>query len=325
VNPTNISDATRHAAQLLADMATPDVALGARTTYRVGGLGALGVVLASANDVGRLSAVVQATGVRVLVLGNGSNLLVDDRGFDGVVVTLGEWGRQLEIDADSCRVLAGGAVLLPVAARRISAAGVGGFEWAVGVPGSMGGAVRMNAGGHGSDMEAAVVEVEIADLVTGEVTWRRAADLGFSFRHSALADTDVVIRVRLQLHRGDAAVSAEMLSEIVQWRRDHQPGGQNCGSVFVNPRPESAGALIEAAGWRGVRQGRVEVSAKHANFVVADPDATADDVLAVMRAVRRSVLEHTGIGLRTEVRLAGVDEAVVRELSHAFRSDEGRS
>ena len=201
----------------------------------------------------------------------------------------------------------GAAASLPVASRASVAAGLTGFEWAVGVPGSVGGAVRMNAGGHGSDMAASVVEATIVDLHAGVADAWLLEDLAFSYRHSALAAHHVVVDVTLALDKGDRASSEAELSEIVRWRREHQPGGQNAGSVFTNPEGDSAGRLIDSAGGRGLRVGSAEVSNKHANFIQADPNGRADDVFALMCAVQRLVLDHHGVTLVPETRLIGFD------------------
>jgi UDP-N-acetylmuramate dehydrogenase len=210
---------------------------------------------------------------------------------------------------DDHLVETGSAVLLPVLARRTVAAGLTGFEWAVGVPGTVGGAVRMNAGGHGSDMAASLVDARILDWVTGEIDQRSADDLGLRFRGSGLDDGQVVLAARLRLNPGEQADSERELEEIVRWRRDHQPGGQNAGSVFVNPVPGevAAGQLIDGCGLRGFRIGSAEVSTKHANFIQADVDGNAADVLAVMSHVRRVVADKTGHVMRSEVRLVGFE------------------
>ncbi len=150
------------AASVLGDRAAADVPLGPRTTYRVGGPATLLVSVEGDEDLRRVDAAVAESGLPVLVVGNGSNLLVADAGFPGLVLVLGEGFAGIEIHGRSVR--AGAAALLPVVARRTAAAGLTGFEWAVGVPGSVGGAVRMNAGGHGSDMAAALVGVRVLDL-----------------------------------------------------------------------------------------------------------------------------------------------------------------
>jgi UDP-N-acetylmuramate dehydrogenase len=206
----------------------------------------------------------------------------------------------------------GGGAALPVVARRTAASALSGFEWAVGVPGSVGGAVRMNAGGHGADMAGCLVDVDLAPLgappVAGALVRRvPAAQLGLRFRGSDLGDADVVLRARLLLRRGDRAASEARVAEIVRWRREHQPGGQNCGSVFVNPIPGelSAGELVDGLGLRGLRIGTAHVSEKHANFVQSSDGGTAADVRAVIEEVRARVAAATGIELRSEVRLVG--------------------
>jgi UDP-N-acetylmuramate dehydrogenase len=209
-------------------------------------------------------------------------------------------------------VRAGGGAALPVLARRTAALGLQGFEWAVGVPGSVGGAVRMNAGGHGSDIAACLVDVEVLDLAAAApVLERRPVEvLGLRFRGSDLGDDEVVVAARLQLVGGDRAAAEATINEIVRWRREHQPGGQNCGSVFVNPVPGevSAGSLVDGLGLRGLRIGTAWVSEKHANFVQASEGGSAADVRAVMEAVRDRVAASTGFRLRSEVRLVGFGE-----------------
>jgi UDP-N-acetylmuramate dehydrogenase len=243
----------------------------------------------------------------MVVVGRGSNLLVADAGFDGVVVVLGEGLAAIEIDGPV--VTAGGGASLPVVARRSAAAGLTGFEWAVGVPGSIGGAVRMNAGGHGSEMAAVLGGVRVVDLRTGEDGWMPVASLELGYRRSSLLPHQVVVAAELQLAVGDRATAEAELSEIVRWRREHQPGGANAGSVFTNPPDDSAGRLLDAAGAKGLRIGTAEVSAKHANFVQADDDGSADDVVALMAAMRDLVARHAGVDLHAETHLLGFDRA----------------
>jgi UDP-N-acetylmuramate dehydrogenase len=192
-----------------------------------------------------------------------------------------------------------------VAARRLAGEGVTGFEWAVGVPGTFGGAVAMNAGGHGSEMRACVTRVEVWSA--SRRSWRDAQDLAFSYRHSAIAAGDIVTRVQVRLRRGEVATAKAALSQIVRWRREHQPGGANAGSVFRNPDGDSAGRLIEAAGLKGVRLGSARVSDRHANFIIVDPDGSAADVAALMQLMRATVTEVTGVVLETEHRLLGFE------------------
>jgi UDP-N-acetylmuramate dehydrogenase len=293
------------AATLLGDRATRDAPIGHLTTYRVGGRAALWVEARSVGDLHVVADAHRETGLPVLVVGNGSNLLVADGGFDGIALTIAPFASSIAVEDTT--VLAGGAVSLPVLARRTVAAALTGLEWAVGVPGSVGGAVRMNAGGHGADTASRLRRVRVLDLASGEDEQVEPASLQLRFRGSALDDHHVVLEASFGLEPGDKAASERELAEIVRWRREHQPGGQNCGSVFVNPVPGhlAAGELIDSLNLRGLRRGSAHVSLKHANFIQADEGGAADDVRALMDDVRRRVNEAFGIELRSEVRLVG--------------------
>ncbi len=314
--------ATETAARLLVerigDRVRHDVPLAAMTTYRVGGAAAMFVDVVSVEDLQAIAEVRAVTGVPVLVVGRGSNMLVADEGFAGVALSVAGFAGHIVLPADSGPgiervVTAGGGVALPVLARRAAGASLTGFEWAVGVPGSVGGAVRMNAGGHGSDMAAGLVDVVVYDMNDPESGLQRlpAATLGLRFRASDLAPSHVVVEARLRLRAGDRERAEREISKIVRWRRDNQPGGQNCGSVFVNPVPGevTAGGLIDALGLRGFTIGTAYVSEKHANFVQATDGGRAADVRAVIEHVRAAVANQTGYHLRSEVRLVGFDDA----------------
>jgi UDP-N-acetylmuramate dehydrogenase len=302
------------AAELLGPLAERDVPIGPMTTYRVGGAADLFVRLTERGQLPTVAAALRACGLPLLVIGRGSNLLVADAGFRGIALSIAEICNDIDIDVENAQVTAGSGVLLPVLARRTAAAGLTGFEWAVGVPGSVGGAVRMNAGGHGSDMSAALTSVTVADLTGdphGDIVQSMDADqLGLRFRGSGLTPTQLVIDATLQLAPGDRSAAESELSEIVQWRRANQPGGQNAGSVFVNPVPGevTCGALIDGAGLRGFRLGSAVVSDKHANFIQADEGGSADDVRALMRVVRDRVEAASGWRLRSEIRLVGFED-----------------
>ena len=248
-----------------------------------------------------------------MIVGRGSNLLVADAGFAGLAVVLDPTGfGSVEIEGTGVR--AGASVPMPALARQTVEAGLTGFEWAVGVPGSVGGGARMNAGGHGSDMAASVIACSVVELARVPVSVQRwpAERLDFGYRRSAIADSDVVVEVELGLRPGDVEDGRRQIREIVKWRREHQPGGQNAGSVFANPPGDSAGRLIDAAGLRGLRVGGAEVSPKHANFIQADPGGSADDVLRLLRLVQYRVEQAQGVKLNTEVRLVGFDETQPR-------------
>jgi UDP-N-acetylmuramate dehydrogenase len=279
------------------------------TTYRVGGRAALAVEVANADDLARVATATAGRATPVLVVGNGSNLLVAEGGFAGLVLHLGPGFEGFEVIESSGRedvmVRAGGAAALPVVARRSASSGLRGFEWAVGVPGTMGGAVRMNAGGHGSDMAAVLDGVRVVDLATGENSSMAVAQLRLGYRQSSIGPTQVVVAADLKLTPGDATEAEAEVAEVVRWRREHQPGGPNAGSVFTNPSGDSAGRLIDDAGCKGLRVGTAEVSTKHANFIQADPGGSADDVAQLMALVQERVLDATGVHLHAETHLVG--------------------
>jgi len=286
------------------------------TTYRVGG--AIAVVARVVDDVG-LAVVAEEldrTPTPVLVLGRGSNLLVADAGFPGLGIVLTGTFEALEIDAVPGVARAGGAVPLPMLARRAAAAGLGGLEFFVGIPGSVGGAVRMNAGGHGRETKDVLVQASVFDFGAGRdlgVQTRDPASLDLSYRHSNLGPTQVVTGAELAGHTDDPAACTARVDEIVRWRREHQPGGANAGSVFRNPPGDSAGRLIDAAGLKGFAEGGAVVSEKHANFFQAGPDASAGDVYALIREVRERVANATGVCLEPELQMIGFDRDVERD------------
>ena len=297
-----------HAMSLLGPLAERDVPLAPLTTYRVGGPATILVRPRCLEDLHVVADAVGATGLAPLIVGRGSNLLVADAGFAGIAISLTEMSSEHRFEG-CAQVVAGSMVALPQLARRVVAASLTGFEWAVGVPGSIGGAVRMNAGGHGSDIAACLVEALVFDLRTRRSGWLPADRLGLRFRGSDLANHQVIVEARLQLAAGDRESSERELNEIVRWRRERQPGGQNAGSVFVNPIPGelAAGELIDRVGLRGMRLRTASVSDKHANFIQGSDGGRAADVLELIELVRARVAEQTGFVLRSEVRLVGFD------------------
>jgi UDP-N-acetylmuramate dehydrogenase len=288
-----------------------DVAVADLTTYRVGGPVA---VLARVDSVGGLDALARALAAGVpplLVVGRGSNLLVADAGFVGLGVVLGGEFDVVDLAAGPGLVRAGAAVALPVLARRTAAAGLAGLEFLVGIPGSVGGAVRMNAGGHGRETAEVLVAAEVVDLAVPDARPERRspAALGFGYRRSRLTPTEIVTAATFRVGEGSAEEGDAALADVVRWRREHQPGGSNAGSVFANPPGDSAGRLIDSLGLKGLRVGGAVVSDKHANFFQAEAGATADDVRALVVEVRRRVAVATGVILVPELRMVGFDDA----------------
>jgi UDP-N-acetylmuramate dehydrogenase len=293
------------------------------TTYGVGGNGACVVKVSSSDQVIAVSEVLRRhPGVETLVMGRGSNLLIADKGFDGVVVVMAPSSTENAVTVDGDIVEAAGAMLMPVLARRSVGAGRGGLEWCVGIPGTVGGAVRMNAGGHGADMAASVVDATVLSLRSGQIVRVSAEQLGFYFRGSALSNNHVVLSVRMRTLSQEAATGTAEINAVVSWRREHQPGGRNAGSVFVNPGAgdESAGALIDSAGLRGFTIGSVSVSEKHANFIQATEGSTAADIAAVMAHVQSTVEQVHGIRIYSEVCLVGFSPDLMTRFTHPSHS-----
>ena len=310
-------EALEHAFGMFGSKAKRNVDLSQFTTYKVGGTAALHMMVSSIDDLYLVSAVLAEVELPILVIGRGSNLLISDSGFKGLAITMSGLADYVDLpnrDEDpgvEPIALFGGSVALPVAARQSVARGLTGFEWGVGVPGSVGGAVRMNAGGHGSDMASSLTSVRMFHLRKGREAHVNAVDLGLRFRGSALDDHHVVLSATVDLEWSKSPEASEAeLQEVVRWRRENQPGGQNAGSVFVNPEPGkvSAGAVIDELGMRGMRVGSAQVSEKHANFIQADVGGNAQDVVALMAEVRRRVRDERGYVLRSEIRLIGFED-----------------
>jgi UDP-N-acetylmuramate dehydrogenase len=176
----------------------------------------------------------------------------------------------------------------------------------VGIPGSVGGAVRMNAGGHGRETADVLLSAEVVDLAAGgPPSLRPVGGLAFGYRRSALTATELVIGASFRVTAGAVDECEDVVADIVRWRREHQPGGANAGSVFSNPPGDSAGRMIDATGLKGLRVGGAVVSEKHANFFQAEAGATADDVRRLVIEVQRRVLDATGVQLTPELRMVG--------------------
>ena len=282
-----------------------DVHLGSLTTYKLGGPARVYVELQAESDLEDLARALHEEPQPVLVVGRGSNLVISDRGWPGLAIRFGFEFTAIGIDADYL-VTAGAATTLPRLARETVNRGRGGLEFYVGIPGSVGGAIRTNAGGHGSETADWIDSVRVFDLETAEFGVRGVEELDFSYRSSSIRPTDLVVSATYRTEPVDVAVGQERLREITRWRRTHQPGGTlNAGSVFRNPEGDSAGRLIDELGLKGFRIGGASVSMKHANFFEAEDHATAQDVYDLVVEIRRRVQADTGIELIPEVQFAG--------------------
>ena len=303
-----MSDALRRAEQILRTAFGPRVRtsfpMAPLTTLRVGGPAAIFVEPESEGDLVAVSAAVGETDVPIVVIGKGSNVLVSDRGFAGIVLRLGRAYRWAARDGGT--LTAGGAMPLPALAGVALRHGLSGLEFGVAIPASVGGAVTMNAGAHARSMSEVVTAVEVFELGQGASRTIPSADVGFAYRRSELPARGIVIAASVSTVPGHDREIRRLMDEAREWRRRTQPLAEpNCGSVFKNPRDGHAARLIEEAGLKGLRVGGVQVSTKHANFIVADPGAGADDVHTLMARIRAQVSERFGVDLEPEVQMIG--------------------
>ena len=286
---------------------TRDYPLARLTTIRTGGAAELFARPGAIAELERVLAWAAAEGVDVGVVGSGSNLLIADAGVRGLVVKLDKELSKIELDGT--RVNCGGGARLPAVSARAAQAGLEGLEFGVNIPGTVGGAVRMNANAYGGELARVL---EWVDVVGAAGTERRTPDqLGLRYRASSLAPAEVVAQACFVLRPSEPGKVKSTLAEMRARRKQAQPAGiKTFGSTFKNPsdpRAEgrTAGQLLEAAGVRGLRVGGASFSEKHANFIVNEGDATTAEVVALMAEGRRRVGERFGVQLEAEVQTLG--------------------
>lgn len=282
------------------------------STYRIGGPATV-ILPHSAEDVGAVIEFAVEQGAPWFAVGLGSNLLFPDEGLEALVIRIGKGLDRLEQDGDRWRIGAG--LPGPLAARKTVAAGQAGLQKFVGIPGSVGGGVYMNAGAHGGDWSEVVKSVTVVDPKGKDQVLERGK-VPFAYRRSGLGHV-VVVETMVELHDEDPAALKAEIEHLFKWRSEGTPFNQPCcGSVFQNPGGPSwgkqegaktAGQLIEAAGLKGYRIGGAEISPMHANYVVNTGDATAADVRRLIAHARTAVLDKFGLRLETEVKQIAAD------------------
>ena len=274
------------------------------TSFRIGGPAAIYVEPQTESDLRAVAEAVGTTGLSWVVIGKGSNLLVSDWGFPGIVLRLGKGYRWTAREGLSLR--AGGAMALPALSGVALSHSLTGLEFGVAIPASLGGAVRMNAGAHGRSMQDVVQAIELFSMDRGAALRIGTRDAGMAYRQTGLPADALVVGATLSLQAGDRTAIRGEMDRARSWRKATQPLAEpNCGSVFKNPPGDHAARLVEAAGAKGMSLGGARVSTKHANFIVAGAGSKAEDVHALIVAVRRLVLERFGIPLEPEVQLVG--------------------
>ncbi len=275
------------------------------TTIKIGGPADLFIEPSSLENLQKAMEIIRKHGIKWRAIGRGSNLLVSDHGIEGVVIKLGAGMDQLEINGEQLTV--GGGHSLVSLSTLISKKGLSGLEFASGIPGSVGGAVYMNAGAHGSDISKILTKVHIL-FADGRMEWLSNEEMEFSYRTSVLQRKrpGIVLEAVFQLKKGDRAEIVSEMQKNKDYRKETQPWNFPCaGSIFRNPLPQFAGKLIETAGLKGYQIGGAKISEMHGNFIVNAGDATAADVLALIDYVKETVNRLYNVKMETEVEIIG--------------------
>lgn len=274
------------------------------TTWRLGGPADIFVMPQEIKDIQTIVQIAMEEKVPLTVIGNGSNLLVKDKGIRGITLKIGSSLSTYSVDG--AIIKAQGGLLLSKLMKITAEAGIGGFEFLVGIPATIGGAVVMNAGAHGGAMEQVVREVKVVTS-NGVLLTKSVEEIGYDYRKSNLQNSqEIVVEATLQGSLGNKEAIQERVKTLLLKRKGIQPlQYPNAGSVFKNPPGDTAGRLIDLAGCKGMRVGGAEVSHQHANFIINTNHATAYDTLKLIEEVQEAVSRKFGINLHTEIRVLG--------------------
>lgn len=278
--------------------------MAAHTTFRIGGPADYYVTPETIEELAAVAQLCRQEQMPYYVIGNGSNLLVGDRGYRGVIIAMTDRLGTCSIEGN--RVTAGAGIRLYRLAKAIEEAALTGFEFAAGIPGTLGGALVMNAGAYGSEMKDILVSARVLDP-SGRILDLKAEELELGYRHSCIPEKGyIVLEGTFELVPGEASAIRETMEELSRRRREKQPlDYPSAGSTFKRPEGNFAGKLIEEAGLRGFRVGGAQVAEKHCGFVINRDHATARDVRSLCREAARQVKEHSGVELEMEVKMLG--------------------
>lgn len=279
--------------------------LASHTTIKIGGPADLFIEPSSIENLEKAMTVIREAGVKWTAIGRGSNLLVSDKGIEGVVIKLGSGLDHVEVNETKVKVGAGTSVV--ALAMTLSRKGLSGLEFASGIPGSVGGAVYMNAGAHGSDVSRILEKAHIL-FEDGTMEWLSLEDMKFSYRTSVLQKErpGIVLEAIFKLQEGDPENIKAVIKKNKDYRKDTQPWSSPCaGSIFRNPLPNYAGQLVEKAGLKGYSIGGAQISEMHGNFIVNAGNAKAEDVLALIEFVKDKIWELYEVRMETEVEIIG--------------------
>lgn len=278
--------------------------MSAHTTFKVGGNCDIMAFPNSIESVRRLILCANASGLDYCILGNGSNVLFSDNGFRGAIITLGSDFSDVTVEGDIITAAAGTA-LKKVCLKALES-GLTGLEFAYGIPGTVGGAIYMNAGAYGGEMKDVVVKVTCVNK-RGEIVTHCADELNFAYRSSRFTDSDeVILSADFKLQSGDSSLIKARMDELMERRKSRQPlEYPSAGSTFKRPEGTFAGLVIEQSGLKGYTVGGAQISEKHANFVINKGGATADDIIRLISDVKKTVKEKTGFELECEIRIIG--------------------
>ncbi|MBO4213880.1 MAG: UDP-N-acetylmuramate dehydrogenase [Lachnospiraceae bacterium] len=273
------------------------------TTFKVGGPCSV-FISPKKNEIPKAIKLCQEYDVPYIILGRGSNVLFSDKGYDGVVIEMGEANN--DITVDDTVITAGAGATLAAVAMKAYENGLAGFEFASGIPGSIGGGLYMNAGAYGGEMKDVVVSAEAMDI-NGNLITVECEDMDLSYRHSTFMVRDlIVMSVTIRLNKGDKAEIKALMDDFNGRRRDKQPlNYPSAGSFFKRPEGNYAGKLIEDAGLAGLRVGGAAVSSKHCGFIINVDNATSDDIIELMKKVQNEVKKQFGVDLEPEVKFVG--------------------